>query len=337
MGVSRRGARIVRRRQMLNRTQRFMRNPRCRCYGFVAVLCGLCLCAVVLLAPQSFRHACYGGAWRGRAMRSLFYFCHAQSVFARDFDPSAPLVYDVGHHEGGDTSYYLHRGRRVVAIEASPLLVQSAVTTKFPVPLATKQLVLLNVGIGPSNDVTLPFYLNKHETAFSSFVKEIACRVPGDCDHCPAKERVRMHACEEVQVPMVTCSSLIQKYGRPSFMKIDIEGHDHFCYSSLKSLPHNLLPLQLSMESYGIDTYDFFRGLGYTKFKHADQTQTRYHNPFPSTGEQYSNDYQFSGGLPDEIVDAASGTTKWVNYFEAKQAYSKSHDCDLVVGGLEQL
>ena len=33
------------------------------------------------------------------------------------------LIYDVGMSNGDDTAYYLHRGFRVVAIEANPLLV----------------------------------------------------------------------------------------------------------------------------------------------------------------------------------------------------------------------
>ena len=31
------------------------------------------------------------------------------------------LIYDVGMHNGDDTAYYLHRGFRVIAVEASAL------------------------------------------------------------------------------------------------------------------------------------------------------------------------------------------------------------------------
>lgn len=34
--------------------------------------------------------------------------------------PHPALVIDVGMHNGDDTAYYLHRGYRVVAIEANP-------------------------------------------------------------------------------------------------------------------------------------------------------------------------------------------------------------------------
>ena len=32
------------------------------------------------------------------------------------------LIYDVGMHNGSDTAYYLHKGFRVLAIEANPVL-----------------------------------------------------------------------------------------------------------------------------------------------------------------------------------------------------------------------
>ncbi|TIL80880.1 MAG: FkbM family methyltransferase, partial [Mesorhizobium sp.] len=40
----------------------------------------------------------------------------------------ADLVYDVGMNNGDDTAYYLHRGFRVVAIEADPDLCNGAVS-----------------------------------------------------------------------------------------------------------------------------------------------------------------------------------------------------------------
>jgi len=36
------------------------------------------------------------------------------------------LIYDVGLHNGADTAYYLHRGFRVVTIDANPVLTTAA-------------------------------------------------------------------------------------------------------------------------------------------------------------------------------------------------------------------
>jgi hypothetical protein len=38
----------------------------------------------------------------------------------------ADLIYDVGMNNGDDTAYYLSRGFRVIAIEASPVMVEDA-------------------------------------------------------------------------------------------------------------------------------------------------------------------------------------------------------------------
>ena len=38
------------------------------------------------------------------------------------------LVFDIGMNNGDDTAYYLHRGFRVVAVEADPILCAAATT-----------------------------------------------------------------------------------------------------------------------------------------------------------------------------------------------------------------
>jgi len=34
------------------------------------------------------------------------------------------LIYDIGLHDGDDTAYYLHKGYRVIAVDADPTMVE---------------------------------------------------------------------------------------------------------------------------------------------------------------------------------------------------------------------
>ena len=234
------------------------------------------------------------------------------------------LVFDVGHHTGGDTSYYLHKGYKVVAIEANPRLAEYTTqhNPRFQIPIANGDLTMCNVGITPEDNQSLPFYRNIFESAFSSFHPSIACRVPGVCDYCPSEQRTNLSACEKVTVTTRTCASLIHEHGVPVFIKIDIEGHDHVCFHSVASLPRNMLPLQISMESSNMKIVERMDELGYTGFKFVDQQKTRYTNPYEKSNEQsLKKDYQFSGGMPNEMVDAISKKQAWLSLAEALGAY----------------
>ena len=58
----------------------------------------------------------------------------------RDMDPK--LVYDVGVHNGNDTAYYLHKGFRVVGVEANPVAAEQ-IRKRFPSEIACGALRLL--------------------------------------------------------------------------------------------------------------------------------------------------------------------------------------------------
>src|ERR1043166_830477 len=77
------------------------------------------------------------------------------------------LIYDIGVHDGDDTAYYLHRGFRVIAVDADPIMVE-ACRKRFAEEIRIGRLMLLNVGIGPSRE-TLRFWLHKRNRPWSSF------------------------------------------------------------------------------------------------------------------------------------------------------------------------
>ena len=181
---------------------------------------------------------------------------------------AVPLVFDVGMHRAEDTAYYLHRGHRVVAVEANPALAAEA-AVRFAAEIAAGRLTILNVAIGEAAAV-LPFWVCDDHTEWSSFNRDVASRL-GAAHH-------------RIDVQTVTFESLLEAHGVPFFLKVDIEGHDHHC---LRALRAERLPPYLSAETSGpvIAQLPRLRELGYTGFKLISQA-TMLAIELPPTAEQ---------------------------------------------------
>lgn len=165
------------------------------------------------------------------------------------------LIYDIGMHEGQDTEFYLKKGFKVVAVDANPALVEKA-SRRFSEHILSGQLIILNKGIveEPTNE-KLSFYINKKNTEWSSFMKEIASR-----DNSP---------CEVLKVSCATLKDIIGEYGSPYYVKIDIEGHD---YIALKSLLNTQpLPRYISVENGNKGMLTMLVEHGYSFFKYIQQ------------------------------------------------------------------
>jgi FkbM family methyltransferase len=163
------------------------------------------------------------------------------------------LIYDVGLHDGSDTAYYLEKGFRVVAIEANPLLTSQA-QGRFRKEIASGQLTVLDVGIGASEE-SLSFWINQANDTQSSFDKDRA---------------MRYGPCHEAKVKCVPLSVIIDRYGVPYYLKIDIEGNDYLCVNAL--VPGKL-PKYISVElDPNRDLVRALHQLGYNRFKVINQT-----------------------------------------------------------------
>src|SRR5579872_912696 len=143
---------------------------------------------------------------------------------------SDALVFDVGFNIGQDTQFYLAEGYRVVAVEADPTLAQKG-RERFAREVASGQLTIANVGIA-EREGTAEFWVCEGKPEFNSFFREIA-----------ARDGYSHHA---ITIPTTRFETLLQRYGTPHFLKIDIEGHDMLC---LDGLTPQSIPAYLSIES----------------------------------------------------------------------------------------
>ena len=169
------------------------------------------------ILPQSFRHFLRKLVWRFPAAHQ-----------------AARLVYDVGMNNGDDTAYYLYRGFRVIAIEASPVLAAKG-RERFASEIASGQLTLLNIGIAAKSGV-MDFWINDYNADWSSFLPEFGCRL-GTPSH-------------QVKVNCVPFIDVLRQYGTPFCLKIDIEGYDDLCLQALEIIPRtfarNTFPSRLN-------------------------------------------------------------------------------------------
>lgn len=182
------------------------------------------------------------------------------------------LIYDVGMNNGDDSAYYLSRGFRILAIDANPILVEQA-AKRFERDIKAGRATLLNIGIS-DDEGDLPFWICDTNSDWSSFDKAIASR-DGSPHH-----RIAIR-CRRFQ-------SILQEFGVPYYLKIDIEGSDIHCLRDLSVTSD--LPEYISFEKSKRcvnESLAILARLGYTHFKLISQMN---HLPvqYPPTKEQTS-------------------------------------------------
>lgn len=217
-------------------------------------------------------------------------------------DVQLDLIFDLGVNQGEDSAFYLAKGFRVVGVEADPILVKE-LRVSFAPQLESKQFILEPVGIMGEPGVT-HFYRNTFCDHWSSFFPEYGCR--GDTKY------------EIMKIECVVVESLLQKYGCPYYMKVDIEGADQIVLNQLSKL--RFRPIFLSVEEFGLATIDSLFKLGYNMFSlrpQRDKSWARLPNP-PREGKWIPRDFtqRDSGPFGLEVPDWMSVTAAKKQFYQ---------------------
>ena len=190
-----------------------------------------------------------------------------------------PLAFDVGFNNGDDTALLLLQSYRVVAVEANPVLVEAG-RKRFAQAVASGRLILLNIALANSIEAAgqrVPFFINEFKHEWSSFEQHVGCRAPksraGHIHHRSRNSTNSMKYCHQRDVVAVSCASLFKKYGVPHVLKLDAEGAEWPCVQALEQFDSrpSYLAIELAVRCCNATQMDFFRSLGYERFKWVNQ------------------------------------------------------------------
>jgi len=211
------------------------------------------------------------------------------------------LIYDIGVNFGEDSRFYLDKGFSVVGVEANPLIAQE-LRSKFSAEIEAGKYILEECGIW-SHKKTLTFYRNLDNDHWSSFDVNYGCRDGS--------------AYEEMQIQCITVTDLINIYGIPRYLKIDVEGADRHIVSEIKAM--QALPTFVSVEEYGFDALDALYEAGYQMFYFSAQRDKKWAiPPNPSKEGTYSErvfDGYDSGLFGEELPG------EWMVYKAAREYF----------------
>jgi FkbM family methyltransferase len=161
-------------------------------------------------------------ATTGRTRTALF---HSMQAFYRERISPGALVFDIGANVGLFSEVFASLGSRVVALEPNADCVRH-IQISYP----NTGIEVLQVAVGSQNGLAVLNVSDKRDD-ISSLSK----------DWIRAVEQ--QHAeysglwSKQLTVPVVTVDTLIERYGAPDFIKIDVEGFEEFVLDGLSVQP----------------------------------------------------------------------------------------------------
>jgi len=158
------------------------------------------------------------------------------------------LVYDLGMNNGDDTAYYLHKGLKVVGIDANPSMCERC-KERFKNEINDGRLIVLNIGVSEYTGKS-EFYINGREPEISTFF--------------PRKFNDDAHEWRSESIEVRPFSSLVSSFGYPHFVKIDVEFCDKYVLRDM--LMNDIRPKFVSAECHEIDVYRLLVAMGYEEF-----------------------------------------------------------------------
>jgi len=204
-------------------------------------------------------------------------------------EPSRTIIYDFGSNNGDDIPYYLLKADLVVAVEANPALAKH-IESRFAREIHQGRLAVENcVLTAEAGPHAVPFYVHNSEHVLSQLPR-------------PAE----MESFTELLLPAKNVVDVIAAYGKPTYVKIDIEHYDEVILDAL--FTNDIRPPFISAESHSIEVFALMVTAGkYRSFNLVDgrsvSERYRRHTIRSRDGEQrYSFPYHSAGPFGEDII-----------------------------------
>jgi FkbM family methyltransferase len=206
-------------------------------------------------------------------------------------DGEKGFIFDIGMHDGQDAAFYMHKGFRVISVEANPHLCALA-REQFSGAIKSGQLTILNVAIDDTEGER-DFYVNLHDDHWSSLYPELGKRAG---------------KFTTIKVKTQRLEPLVAAYGVPHYLKVDIEGGDLTVLHHLANVPEK--PHFISVEENGLEYFPLLWSLGYRGFKIINQGVVQ---------KRHYPGWRFQPGTSGPFGDEAPG--QWLPFGDALTAY----------------
>lgn len=175
------------------------------------------------LAPviRTVRKSWHARRERNRKRKESRIFREKQLQFLSGFIGKETLCFDIGANIGDRSFLYRQITRRVIAVEPQPDCV-AALRRRF---LSDQHLKIEAVAVGEKPGIANMWLADNsiYSTLDPSFISD-------------AQRSGRFHENrwqKQIPVPLTTLDDLIKKYGRPHFLKVDVEGFEIHVFRGL--------------------------------------------------------------------------------------------------------
>jgi hypothetical protein len=161
------------------------------------------------------------------------------------------IIYDFGANNGDNIPYYSLKADLIIAVEANPELCL-IIENNFKDLIKEKRLIVENcILTANKNSVNENFYLHTERHLLSQFPK-------------PSISNEKHF--KKITVSAKSVMNLIEKYGNPYYIKIDLENYDDIILEEL--FINKIIPNYISAESNNIKTFALMIAYGkYNSFK----------------------------------------------------------------------
>jgi FkbM family methyltransferase len=156
------------------------------------------------------------------------------------------IIYDLGCHNGSNIPYYLMKADLVVVADANPKLCQ-IIKNNFKKEIHQKRLVVENCIISHEKSGNkIFFYIADQMDVCSTLYPETELYFRG--------KRIQKTDYTKIEIVTKNILDLINLYGEPFYIKIDLEHYDHIILKEI--FINNIKPNYISAECHNIEVFN---------------------------------------------------------------------------------